>query len=56
MVVCLALLRAAARPLPTIEESPFEEASTFVLAEPTVPSRPEPATLEPVATLSGSRD
>jgi hypothetical protein len=52
MLVCLALLRAAARPLPPIESSSFEEPPTFVLAESRKVKRPEAAALE-TASVSG---
>jgi hypothetical protein len=52
MVVCLALLRAAARPLPPLPEDNLEEAPTFVLAEAGVSEEPDLAPRAAVVAFS----
>jgi hypothetical protein len=54
MLVCLALLRAAARPLPPIQEDSLEEAPTFVLAEAAVGEEPDLAPRAAVAAMLSS--
>jgi hypothetical protein len=51
MVVCLALLRAAARPLPPIQEDRRKETPTFVLAEAGVGEEPELASRAVAAAM-----
>ena len=52
MMVCLALLRAAARPLPPIPEDSLEETPTFVLAEAGISEEPDLDPREAVVALS----
>ena len=54
MVVCLALLRAAARPLPPIQEDSLEQAPTFVLAEAGVGEESDLAPRAAVAAVLSS--
>jgi hypothetical protein len=53
MVICLALLRAAARPLPPIpiQQDRLEETQTFVLAEAGLGEEPELAPRAVVAAM-----